>query len=135
MPGKYSLPTQLRGVSSTCTFRAPIAPASRRFSAACHLNQTSPSPTAKAEDKNGSKEEEKDSPMGRRLAQMTEDAMLEGGRSAHRNIEQAGFSEELKNELAERIAATSFRSQYAAAHSIVEMPVCDPYHALLSNKH
>ncbi|CAI7638402.1 unnamed protein product [Penicillium discolor] len=122
MPGKYNLPTQLRGVSSTCTFRASIAPASRRFSAACHLNQTSPSPTAKAEDKNGSKEEEKDSPMGRRLAQMTEDAMLEGGRSAHRNIEQAGFSEELKNELAERIAATSFRSQYAAAHSIVEMP-------------
>ncbi|KAF7525537.1 hypothetical protein PCG10_004775 [Penicillium crustosum] len=53
---------------------------------------------------------------------MTEDAMLEGGRSAHRNIEQAGFSEELKNELAERIAATSFRSQHAAAHSIVEMP-------------
>ncbi|KAJ5977034.1 hypothetical protein N7501_000376 [Penicillium viridicatum] len=122
MPGKYSLSTQLRGVSSTCTFRAPIAPASRRFSAACHLNQTSPSPTAEAEDKDGSKEEEKDSPMGRRLAQMTEDAMLEGGRSAHRNIEQAGFSEELKNELAERIAATSFRSEYAAAHSIVEMP-------------
>ncbi|KAJ5920322.1 hypothetical protein N7516_011180 [Penicillium verrucosum] len=121
MPGKYSLPTQLRGVS-TCTFRAPIAPVSRRFSAACHLNQTSPSPTAKAEDKDGSKEEENDSPMGRRLAQMTEDAMLEGGRSARRNIEQAGFSEELKNELAERVAATSFRSEYAAAHSIVEMP-------------
>ncbi|KAJ5617893.1 hypothetical protein N7537_003007 [Penicillium hordei] len=122
MPGKYSLPTHLRGVSSTCTFRAPIAPASRRFSAACHLNQTSPSSTTKTEDKDGSKGEEKDSPMGRRLAQMTEDAMLEGGRSAHRNIEQAGFSEELKNELAERIAATSFRSEYAAAHSIVEMP-------------
>lgn len=122
MPGKYSLPTQFRSVSSTCTFRAPIAPASRRFSAACHLNQTSPSSTTKTEDKDDSKEEEKDSPMGRRLAQMTEDAMLEGGRSARRNIEQAGFSEELKNELAERIAATSFRSEYAAAHSIVEMP-------------
>lgn len=135
MPGKYSLPTQFRSVSSTCTFRAPIAPASRRFSAACHLNQTSPSSTTKTEDKDDSKEEEKDSPMGRRLAQMTEDAMLEGGRSARRNIEQAGFSEELKNELAERIAATSFRSEYAAAHSIVEMPVCDPYHALLSNNH
>lgn len=73
--------------------------------------------------------------MGRRLAQMTEDAMLEGGRSARRNIEQAGFSEELKNELAERIAASSFRSEYAAAHSIVEMPVCDPYHVLLSNNY
>ncbi|KAJ5466433.1 hypothetical protein N7530_010220 [Penicillium desertorum] len=125
MSARYSLSTQLRGVSSTCTFRAPIAPAARRFSAACHLKQTSPSSTAKTEDKNvkdDSKEEKKDSPMGRRLAQMTEDAMLEGGRSAQRNIEQAGFSEELKNELAERIAASSFRSEYAAAHSIVEMP-------------
>jgi hypothetical protein len=96
----------------------------------------------KAEDKDGKdgpkegkNEGKKDSPMGRRLAQMTEDALLEGGRSAHRNFEQAGFSEELKNELAERIAASSFRSQYAAAHSIVEMPVCDPYHALPSNNH
>ncbi|KAJ6190752.1 hypothetical protein N7519_000773 [Penicillium mononematosum] len=125
MSARYSLSTQLRGVSSTCTFRAPIAPAARRFSAACHLKQTSSSSTAKTEDKDvkdDSKEEEKDSPMGRRLAQMTEDAMLEGGRSAQRNIEQAGFSEELKNELAERIAASSFRSEYAAAHSIVEMP-------------
>ncbi|KAJ5170274.1 uncharacterized protein N7500_003057 [Penicillium coprophilum] len=124
MPGKYSLPTQLRGLSSTCTFRASIALTPRRFSTSCHLNQTSPS-TSKAEDKDGkdgSKEENKDSPMGRRLAQMTEDALLEGGRSAHRNFEQAGFSEELKNELAERIAASSFRSQHAAAHSIVEMP-------------
>lgn len=138
MPGRYGFSTQFRGISTTCTFRAPTAPASRRFSAACHLKQTSPSSTAKAEDKDGkdaSKEEEKDSPMGRRLAQMTEDAMLEGGRSAQRNIEQAGFSEELKNELAERIAATSFRSEYAAAHSIVEMPVCDRYLVLLSNNH
>ncbi|CAG8892941.1 unnamed protein product [Penicillium egyptiacum] len=125
MPGRYSLLTQFRDVSSTCSFRAPIAPTSRRFSAACHLNQTSSSSTAKTEDKDGedsSRKKDKDSPMGRRLAQMTEDAMLEGGRSARRNIEQAGFSEELKNELAERIAATSFRSEYAAAHSIVEMP-------------
>ncbi|OQE17401.1 hypothetical protein PENFLA_c024G04927 [Penicillium flavigenum] len=125
MSARYGLSTQLRGVSSTCTFRAPIAPAARRFSASCYLKQTSSSSTAKTEDKDvkdDSKEEEKDSPMGRRLAQMTEDAMLEGGRSAQRNIEHAGFSEELKNELAERIAASSFKSEYAAAHSIVEMP-------------
>ncbi|KAJ5964227.1 uncharacterized protein N7479_004103 [Penicillium vulpinum] len=125
MSVRYGLSTQFRGVSSTCTFRAPIAPTSRRFSASCHLNQTPPSSTAKTEDKddkNGSKEEKKETAMGRRLSQMTEDALLEGGRSAQRNFEQAGFSEELKNELAERIAASSFRSQYAAAHSIVEMP-------------
>ncbi|KAJ5374092.1 hypothetical protein N7517_006098 [Penicillium concentricum] len=124
MSGRYGLSTQLRVVSSTCTFRAPIALTSRRFSASCHLYQISP-PTSKTEDKDGKdgpKEEKNDSPMGRRLAQMTEDALLEGGRSAQRNFEQAGFSEELKNELAERIAASSFRSQHAAAHSIVEMP-------------
>jgi hypothetical protein len=54
---------------------------------------------------------------------MTEQAMLEGGRSAQQNIEQAGFSEDLKKRLQERIAATAFKSEYAAAHSIVNMPV------------
>ncbi|KAJ5788585.1 hypothetical protein N7457_003575 [Penicillium paradoxum] len=125
MTGRYGLPSKLRGVSSICTFRAPVAPIYRRFSAACQLNQTSPSSSNKTEKKDGKNEtegEEKDSPMGRRLAQMTEDAMLEGGRSARRNIEQAGFSEELKNQLAERLAAASFKSEYAAAHSIVDMP-------------
>ncbi|KAJ5446494.1 hypothetical protein N7491_002576 [Penicillium cf. griseofulvum] len=96
MPGRYRLSTQLR--------------------------VNAEDKDGKDGPKEGKKEEKNDSPMGRRLAQMTEDALLEGGRSAHRNFEQAGFSEELKNELAERIAASSFRSQYAAAHSIVEMP-------------
>jgi hypothetical protein len=88
------------------------------------------------EKKNGQhdiEEEEKDSPMGRRLAQMTEDAMLEGGRSARRNIEQAGFSEELKEALAERVAAASFRSEHPAAHSIIDMPVCRRHDLLSSN--
>lgn len=54
---------------------------------------------------------------------MTEDAMLEGGRSARRNMEQAGFSEDLKRQLEERIAGGSFKNDYAAAHSLVDMPV------------
>ncbi len=62
--------------------------------------------------------------MARRLSQMTEDAILEGGRSARRNIEQAGFSEDLKKQLEERVKAASFKSEYAAAHSILDMPVC-----------
>lgn len=61
--------------------------------------------------------------MSRKLAEMTEDAMLEGGRSARRNMEHAGFSDELKKQLEERIAASSFQSDYAAAHSIANMPV------------
>lgn len=61
--------------------------------------------------------------MSKRLAEMTEDTMLEGGRSARRNLESAGFSEDLKKQLEERIAAASFKSDYAAAHSLMDMPV------------
>ncbi|PLB55231.1 hypothetical protein P170DRAFT_443083 [Aspergillus steynii IBT 23096] len=60
--------------------------------------------------------------MARRLSEMTEQAMLEGGRSARKNMEQAGFSEDLKKELEERIAASAFKSEHATAHSIVDMP-------------
>ncbi|KKK23741.1 hypothetical protein ARAM_007550 [Aspergillus rambellii] len=67
-------------------------------------------------------EPEEDSAMRRRLSEMTEQAMLEGGRSARRNLQQAGFSEELKKQLEERVAAASFRSEHAAAHSVVDMP-------------
>lgn len=64
-----------------------------------------------------------DGAMARRLSEMTEQAVLEGGRSARKNMEQAGFSEDLKRELEERIAASAFKSEYATAHSIVDMPV------------
>ncbi|KAJ5893810.1 hypothetical protein N7495_005501 [Penicillium taxi] len=60
--------------------------------------------------------------MSRRLSQMTEDAMVEGGRSARRNIEQSGFSEDLKRQLEERVKAAAFKSEHAAAHSILDMP-------------
>jgi hypothetical protein len=79
-------------------------------------NETNPTVSAKDES-------EEDSPMSRRLSEMTEEAMLEGGQSARRNMQQAGFSEDLKKQLEERIAASSFQSDYAAAHSIVNMPV------------
>lgn len=62
--------------------------------------------------------------MARRLSAMTEDALLEGGRSARKNIQEAGFSEDLKAKLEERVAASTFKSDYAAAHSIHDMPVC-----------
>ncbi|OJJ86523.1 DnaJ family domain-containing protein [Aspergillus glaucus CBS 516.65] len=60
--------------------------------------------------------------MARRLSEMTEDALLEGGRSARKNIQEAGFSEDLKAKLEERLAGSTFKNEYAAAHSIVDMP-------------
>lgn len=62
--------------------------------------------------------------MSRRLSEMTEQSLLGGGRSTRRNLEHIGFSEELKKQLEERIITSSFKSEYAAAHSIVNMPVC-----------
>ncbi|KAL4907271.1 hypothetical protein BDW74DRAFT_176052 [Aspergillus multicolor] len=69
---------------------------------------------------NGAEKEE--GAMSRRLSEMAEQAYLEGGRSARKNISQAGFSEELKKELEERVAAAAFKSEHAAAHSIANMP-------------
>lgn len=103
------------------------APTSRRFSAACQRlqNEDSSSTNTNRDGKtNETKdEEEMKGAMARRLSQMTEDAMLEGGRSAQRNMEQAGFSEDLKKQLEERVKAASFKSEHAAAHSILDMPV------------
>ncbi|KAL4751249.1 hypothetical protein BDW72DRAFT_96091 [Aspergillus terricola var. indicus] len=72
------------------------------------------------EARNEAKREE--GAMTRRLSEMAEQAFLEGGRSTRKNLSQAGFSEDLKKELEERVAAATFKSEHATAHSIVNMP-------------
>lgn len=62
--------------------------------------------------------------LSRRLSEMTEEALLEGGRSARKNIEAAGFSDDLKSQLEEKIKTTTFRSENAGAFSVANMPVC-----------
>ncbi|KAL4928584.1 DnaJ family domain-containing protein [Aspergillus undulatus] len=74
------------------------------------------------EPQNESTTEREDGAMTRRLSEMTEQAILEGGRSTRKNLSHAGFSEELKKELEERVAAAAFKSDHAAAHSIINMP-------------
>lgn len=100
----------------------------RRFTAGGQWRQdTNPSAdkaeTGKNKEDSTKEEEQEQGALSRRLSQMTEDAMLEGGRSARRNIENAGFSEDLKRQLEERVLAASFKSEHAAAHSILDMPV------------
>ena len=55
---------------------------------------------------------------------MTEEALEVGGRSAQKSMKDAGFSEELKKELEEKIAQSSFMAQNQQAFSVAEMPVC-----------
>lgn len=53
--------------------------------------------------------------MSRRLSEATDNALLVGGRAGRKAVEEAGFSEELKERLLERVQATKFRSENAAA--------------------
>ncbi|KAI0161300.1 hypothetical protein GGR57DRAFT_353285 [Xylariaceae sp. FL1272] len=63
-----------------------------------------------------------DSPLARRLEEATEEALLTGGRAGRRAIEDAGFSEELKERLYAKVKDAQFRSEHAAAFSEAGMP-------------
>lgn len=67
--------------------------------------------------------EEEAGPMSRRLAEMTEETILAGGSSGAKNVEDAGFSEELKKQLESRIADSAFRRQNQRALTEAEIPV------------
>lgn len=56
-------------------------------------------------------------PMTRRLEQATEDALLTGGRAGRRAIEEAGFDEELKAKLLDKVASAKFNAEYSSAAS------------------
>lgn len=62
--------------------------------------------------------------MSRRLAEMTDESIEQGGRSAQKAVEEAGFSEELKRRLEARITDGKFKIKNAAAFAQVNMPVC-----------
>lgn len=53
-------------------------------------------------------------PMTRRLEEATEEALLAGGRAGLRAVRDAGFSEELKNRLLERLASARADASLAA---------------------
>lgn len=61
--------------------------------------------------------------MTRRLAQMTDESLEQGGRSAQNAIKEGGFSEELKSRLEARILDGKFKSDNPAAFAQLNMPV------------
>lgn len=70
------------------------------------------------------KEEEEPGAMSRRLAQMMDKTIEQGGRSAQRSVDEAGFSEELRSRLEARLLDSRFKSDHPAAFSQLSMPVC-----------
>ncbi|POR37105.1 Uncharacterized protein TPAR_02690 [Tolypocladium paradoxum] len=60
-------------------------------------------------------------PMARRLEEATEEALLSGGTSGRRAVEDAGFSEELKEKLLDKIADSQFRKQYSGTFAAASL--------------
>lgn len=60
--------------------------------------------------------------MARRLEEATEDALFTGGRAGRRAVEDAGFSEELKERLLAKVQDAKFRSENASAFAEAGLP-------------
>ncbi|KAI8311474.1 hypothetical protein K4K59_007368 [Colletotrichum sp. SAR11_240] len=60
--------------------------------------------------------------MSRRLEEATEEALLTGGRAGRRAVEDAGFDQELKEKLLDKVQTAKFRSDFASAFAEAEMP-------------
>ncbi|KAL1979830.1 hypothetical protein VTN96DRAFT_5065 [Rasamsonia emersonii] len=118
--------------SSSSGFEEVLPPASaatlrRSFSSTSLLRQDGSSDKAQSQAQQSTNDAsnnqtQEEGAMSRRLAEMTEEALLEGGRSARKSIQEAGFSEELKQQLEERVKASAFKSENAAAFSVANMP-------------
>jgi len=107
----------------------PQAAALRTFQTASPL-AAAQAVSRKDERDEGQKTGQEDGAMTRRLAEMIEESVDIGGLSAAKNVEAAGFSDELKKQLESRIAGSAFRSQNQRAFIEVDLPVCHPILAL-----
>lgn len=88
-----------------------------------HASQGTSPPGGGSDGKPGSGREDGDTgAFSRRLEQMTEEGLESGGRSARNAVDEAGFSEDLKKRLEEKIASASFKSENASAFSQASMP-------------
>ncbi|KAK0736486.1 hypothetical protein B0T21DRAFT_383999 [Apiosordaria backusii] len=77
-------------------------------------------PSHRPEPSQKSDSEKELGPLARRLQEATEEALLEGGRAGRRAVlEDAGFSEELKAKLLNKLADAKFHGEHSAATSAI----------------
>lgn len=69
----------------------------------------------------GTKEKDEGA-MTRRLRDMSHQALDSGGRSVRNTVSEAGFSEDLKRQLEERLASANFRAEHHSAFTEAELP-------------
>ncbi|KAI1457880.1 hypothetical protein F4805DRAFT_158407 [Annulohypoxylon moriforme] len=110
--------------AQTLSRNARVPPASQWRKYATKPSTNSTSDKAKRESKN-SKDDTTDpelGPMARRLEEATEEALLTGGRAGRRAVEDAGFSDELKERLFAKVKDAEFRLEHATAFAEAGMP-------------
>lgn len=61
------------------------------------------------------KDDDEMGPLARRLQEATEEALFTGGRAGRQAVQDAGFSEELKAKLLEKVADAKFKTEFAGA--------------------
>ncbi|KAI1780719.1 hypothetical protein F4818DRAFT_396586 [Hypoxylon cercidicola] len=83
---------------------------------------TSGRPVRETDNSANGKTDSEPGPMARRLQEATEEALLTGGKAGRRAVEDAGFSEELKERLLAKVKDAEFRSEHAAAFAEAGMP-------------
>ncbi|KAF2652654.1 hypothetical protein K491DRAFT_695376 [Lophiostoma macrostomum CBS 122681] len=66
--------------------------------------------------------EQDEGAMTQRLRSMSEEAIESGGRTAQKAVSEAGFNEDLKKQLEERIASANFRAEHRGAFAEAEAP-------------
>lgn len=69
----------------------------------------------KTEEEKKENDSEELGAMSRKLQEATEEALLTGGRSGRRAVEDAGFSDELKEKLLDKIADAKFKKEFSGA--------------------
>ncbi|KAL2431603.1 hypothetical protein ABEF95_012251 [Exophiala dermatitidis] len=112
---------RLRGASPYYSSRS--IDISRSFSVATQLWEEQKPSNHKLNDADkATSNEQEEGAMSRRLAEMAEETIDTGSRSDRRLIQEAGFSDDLKKQLEERIAQTEFAAQNQRAASVVNMP-------------
>ena len=75
-------------------------------------------------DQNGDASTKEEGAMSRRLSEMTQEMIRSEGKRGRKAMEDAGFSEELRKQLEDKIAKTAFRAENQQAFSVAEAPVC-----------
>ncbi|CAJ2510897.1 Uu.00g065220.m01.CDS01 [Anthostomella pinea] len=116
-------------VCAQCARNSSVRPTTLGLDGLGKRYTTSVTKTQPSNDSNNDSKDAEDAntksepgPLTRRLEEATEEALLTGGRAGRRAVEDAGFSEELKERLFAKVKDAQFRSENATAFAEAGMP-------------